>query len=155
MASDQLAQRHIDRLTLRPCSDQLLGFVKYTVVDLDVRPHTPHNTHREVYAGHEAWTGIEDVPYSCPALLVRFPRLGVPGPLAVALALFALGFTGTPAATADVCTGGAPYEASGAPEASVTGLVAFLASPRWSREMLPSWEAENTSEPWGSQLAYA
>lgn len=60
-----------------------------------------------------------------------------------------------PSASAEVCASGDPYEASGAPEARVDGLVPFLVSPRWSKEMLPSNEAERSSTPWVSQLAYA
>src|ERR1700693_6271250 len=88
----------------------------------------------------------------------RLPRALRPagiGMAAVALAILALGFDGTTAATAGVCTGGAPDEASGSPEARVNGLVPFLVSPRWSQEQLPSWEAERTSTSWGDQLAYA
>ncbi|HUB74963.1 MAG TPA: hypothetical protein VL979_13140 [Solirubrobacteraceae bacterium] len=49
MARNQLAQRHVDRLALRACPDQLLGFVKHAVVDLNVRSHTPKDTHPKVY----------------------------------------------------------------------------------------------------------
>ncbi len=69
--------------------------------------------------------------------------------------MLALGFAGTSRASADVCTGGDPYEASGAPESRVDGLLPFLASPRWSKEVLPSWEIEQASTPWTSALAYA
>jgi len=69
--------------------------------------------------------------------------------------MLALGFAGTTRASADVCTGGNPYEASGAPESRVDGLVPFLASPRWSKEVLPSWEVERSSTAWTSALAYA
>jgi hypothetical protein len=85
---------------------------------------------------------------------VRFSR-PVVGAVAASLAILAFGFAGATAASADVCTGGAPYEASGSPEASVTALVPFLGSPRWSKEELPSWEAERASVSWGNQLAYA
>jgi hypothetical protein len=37
----------------------------------------------------------------------------------------------------------------------VTALLPFLGSPRWSKETLPSWEAERASTSWGNQLAYA
>jgi hypothetical protein len=74
--------------------------------------------------------------------------------LAATLAMVACGFAGTTRASADVCTGN-PYEASGAPESRVQALVPFLASPRWSKEMLPPWEAERSSTPWTSELAYA
>jgi hypothetical protein len=72
-----------------------------------------------------------------------------------ALATLVLGFAGPTSASADVCTGGAPYEASGSPESNVAALVPFLRSSRWSKEQLPSWEAERISTSWGDQLAYA
>src|SRR5271167_963058 len=70
------------------------------------------------------------------------------------LAVVVFGFAGTTRASADVCTGN-PYEASGEPESRVGALIPFLASPRWSKEMLPSWQAERSSTPWTSELAYA
>jgi hypothetical protein len=76
--------------------------------------------------------------------------------MAVALALLIVGVARTPPASADVCTGGAPYEPSG----SVSGLrgvgaVPFLHSPRWSKEVLPQWSESLASGAWGDQLAYA
>ncbi len=69
--------------------------------------------------------------------------------------MLALAFAGATRASADVCTGGNPYEASGAPESRVDDLLPFLGSARWSKEVLPSWEMERTSTPWTSALAYA
>jgi hypothetical protein len=57
MASDQLAQGHVDRLALRPRPDQLLSFVEHTVVDLDVRPHTRQDTHPRVYVQTQGLDG--------------------------------------------------------------------------------------------------
>lgn len=41
---DELAQRQVDRLALRPGADQSLRLVQHLVVDIDVRTHTPHHT---------------------------------------------------------------------------------------------------------------
>ena len=51
MASNQLTQRYVDRFSLRPSADQLLGFVEHTVIDLDVGPHTLEDTHPRMYFG--------------------------------------------------------------------------------------------------------
>jgi hypothetical protein len=76
--------------------------------------------------------------------------------VAVALALAVLGFAREASASADVCSGGAPYEASGSPSRSgLGGLVAFLGSPRWSKEVLPQWEPTGASTSWANHLAYA
>lgn len=75
---------------------------------------------------------------------------------AVALALLIVGVVRTSAASADVCTGGAPYEPSGSPSAlHGVGAVPFLRSPRWSKEVLPQWSETLASSAWGDQLAYA
>jgi hypothetical protein len=75
--------------------------------------------------------------------------------LAAALAILAVGAAHTASASADVCTGGAPYEASGPAGGVVGGAVPFLASPRWSKETLPQWSETLTSSDWGNQLAFA
>jgi hypothetical protein len=76
--------------------------------------------------------------------------------LAVAFALFILAVVHTPAASADVCTGGAPDEPSGSPSALLgVAAVPFLHSPRWSKEVLPQWSETSASGAWGDQLAYA
>jgi len=75
--------------------------------------------------------------------------------LAIALAALAAGLSGAPAASADVCTGGAPYEASASPPASLLAAAPFLKSPRWSKEALPQWFDTATSEAWANELAYA
>ena len=76
--------------------------------------------------------------------------------LAVALALLILTVVRTPAASADVCTGGAPYEPSGSASALLgVGAVPFLRSPRWSKEVLPQYSETSASGAWGDQLAYA
>ena len=76
--------------------------------------------------------------------------------LAVALAVLIVAALRTAAASADVCTGGAPYEPSG-PASGLLGVgaVPFLHSPRWSREVLPQWSETPASSAWGDQLAYA
>ncbi len=53
MPSNQLPERYIDRFALRASADQLLGFMEHLVIDLDVRPHTPHGTHRDVHFGRQ------------------------------------------------------------------------------------------------------
>jgi hypothetical protein len=76
--------------------------------------------------------------------------------LVLALAVLIAGAARTPAASADVCTGGAPYEPSGS--VSVlrgVGVVPFLHSPRWSKEVLPQWSETSASSAWGDQLAFA
>jgi hypothetical protein len=75
--------------------------------------------------------------------------------LALVLAALALGLARAPAASADVCTGGAPYQGSGSPPSSLLAAVPFLQSPRWSKESLPQWFDTATSEQWANQLAYA
>lgn len=75
--------------------------------------------------------------------------------LAAALAMLAAGAARTAVASADVCTGGAPYEASGSAGGVVGGAVPFLGSPRWSKETLPQWSETLTSSRWGNQLAFA
>lgn len=75
--------------------------------------------------------------------------------LAIALAALAAGLSGAPAASADVCTGGAPYQGSGSPPASLLAAAPFLKSPRWSKETLPQWFDTGTSEGWANELAYA
>jgi hypothetical protein len=59
MASNQLTQRHVNGFSLRPCTDQLLGFVEHAVIDLDVRSHTPDYTHSKVYSGAKPPDGVE------------------------------------------------------------------------------------------------
>jgi len=73
----------------------------------------------------------------------------------LALAALALGLSRAPAASADVCTGGAPYQGSGSPPSSLPAAVPFLKSPRWSKETLPQWAETRASGEWGDQLAYA
>jgi hypothetical protein len=76
--------------------------------------------------------------------------------LAVALAMLILCFAWTPGASADVCTGGAPYETSGSVSRLLgVGAVSFLHDPRWSKEVLPQWSETLASIAWGNQLAYA
>ncbi len=75
--------------------------------------------------------------------------------LALALAALAVGLSRAPAASADVCTGGAPYQASGSPPSALLAAVPFLKSPRWSKESLPQWYSTQTSGQWANELAYA
>jgi hypothetical protein len=76
-------------------------------------------------------------------------------PLAVCVALLlAAALAHAPAARADVCTGGAPYEASGS-SAALSAAVPFLGSPRWSKEVLPQWAETPSSPQWGDVLSYA
>jgi hypothetical protein len=75
--------------------------------------------------------------------------------LALALVVLAASLARAPAAPADVCTGGAPYEGSGSPPSSLLAAVPFLKTPRWSKESLPQWYDTATYEQWGNQLAYA
>ncbi len=75
--------------------------------------------------------------------------------LALVLAGLAAGLSLAPAASADVCTGGAPYQGSGSPPSSLLAAVPFLKNPRWSKESLPQWFDTATSERWANQLAYA
>lgn len=57
-------------------------------------------------------------------------------------------------ASADVCTGGAPYQATGS-AARIASAVPFLLAPRWSAEALPQWAETSASLAWGDTLAYA
>ncbi len=75
--------------------------------------------------------------------------------LALALAAVALGLARAPLASADVCTGGAPYAGSGSPPSSLLAAVPFLKAPRWSKESLPQWSDTRVFEQWGNTLAYA
>jgi hypothetical protein len=59
--------------------------------------------------------------------------------LALALTALAVSFSRAPTASADVCTGGAPYQGSGSPPHSLLAAVPFLKNPRWSKESLPQW----------------
>jgi hypothetical protein len=72
-----------------------------------------------------------------------------------ALAALAVSLSRAPAAPADVCTGGAPYQGSGSPPPSLLAAVPFLKNPHWSKESLPQWFDTATSEQWANQLAYA
>jgi len=74
--------------------------------------------------------------------------------LALALTALAVSISWAPTASADVCTGGAPYQASGSPPHSLLAAVPFLKNPRWSRESLPQWSDTTLYERWGHQLAY-
>ena len=74
--------------------------------------------------------------------------------LALALAALVIGLSRAPTASADVCTGGAPYRGSGSPPPSLLAAVPFLRSPRWSKESLPQWSDTPLYERWGNQLAY-
>jgi hypothetical protein len=49
MTRDKLAQGNVDRLPLRARPDQPLRLAKDTVIDLDVRSHTPEYTPCQVY----------------------------------------------------------------------------------------------------------
>jgi hypothetical protein len=74
--------------------------------------------------------------------------------VAAVLAAVSAGGAGVPAASADVCTGGAPAEIpSSTPP--LLASVPFLEGPRWSREVLPQWSETRASIEWGDQLAYA
>ncbi len=75
--------------------------------------------------------------------------------LALAFTVLAVSLLHAPAAPADVCTGGAPYQGSGSPPSSLLAAVPFLESSRWSKESLPQWSDTATSEQWANQLAYA
>jgi hypothetical protein len=74
--------------------------------------------------------------------------------LALALAALAVGLSRAPVASADVCTGGAPYQGSGSPPPSLLAAIPFLKNPRWSKESLPQWSDTALYERWGNQLAY-
>jgi hypothetical protein len=74
---------------------------------------------------------------------------------AMVSAALALGLSGAPAASADVCTGGAPYQASGSPPPSLLSTAPSLSAPRWSSESLPQWADTALYARWGNQLAYA
>ena len=82
-------------------------------------------------------------------------RFGAMPMLAWRSAALALSLSRAPAASADVCTGGAPYQGSGSPPSSLPAVVPFLKSPRWSKETLPQWSETLASIGWGNQLAYA
>lgn len=74
--------------------------------------------------------------------------------LAAILAAAILGAAWAPSASGDVCSGGAPLQASGwAP--GLARVVPFLASPRWSGETLPQWSETPVVGEWGNQLAFA
>ena len=75
--------------------------------------------------------------------------------LALALTALAVSFSRAPTASADVCTGGAPYQGSGSPPHSPLAAVPFLKNPRWSKESLPQWSDTGLYEQWGNHLAYA
>jgi hypothetical protein len=75
--------------------------------------------------------------------------------LTLALAALALSLSRVPVASADVCTGGAPYQGSGSPPSSLLAAAPFLKNPRWSKETLPQWAETRASGEWGNQLAYA
>jgi hypothetical protein len=75
--------------------------------------------------------------------------------LALALAAVVIGLSRAPAASADVCTGGAPYLGSGSPPSSLLAAVPLLKDPRWSKESLPQWSETTAFNEWGNQLAYA
>lgn len=75
--------------------------------------------------------------------------------LALALGALAVSLSRAPAASAEVCTGGAPYQGSGSPPSALLAAVPALNSPRWSKESLPQWSDTETSEQWANQLAYA
>jgi hypothetical protein len=75
--------------------------------------------------------------------------------LAVTLAALALGLSMSATASADVCTGGAPYQGSGSPPRALLEAVPFLSSPRWSRESLPQWSSTPLYGQWGNEIAYA
>jgi hypothetical protein len=75
--------------------------------------------------------------------------------LVLTLAALALALPRAPAARADVCTGGAPYEGSDSPPAALLAAVPFLQGPRWSKESLPQWYSTETSGQWANELAYA
>jgi hypothetical protein len=75
--------------------------------------------------------------------------------LVLVLAVLAVSLSLAPAASADVCTGGAPYQGSGSPPSSLLASVPFLTNTRWSKESLPQWYDNETSVQWADQLAYA
>ena len=62
---------------------------------------------------------------------------------------------GAPAAHADVCTGGAPYAATGSPPASLLTAAPVLQHPHWSLEELPQWVDNTTFGNFGNAAAYA
>jgi hypothetical protein len=74
--------------------------------------------------------------------------------LALVLAALTVSVSWAATASADVCTGGAPYQASGSPPHSLLTAVPFLKSSRWSNEALPQWYSTVLYERWGHQLAY-
>jgi hypothetical protein len=92
--------------------------------------------------------------YSCRAVVSRSSVPVWTSTLAVAFVLAILGAASTSTALADVCSGGAPYPASGwAP--GLGTVVPFLNSPRSSQETLPQWSQTHVVGEWGNQLAYA
>jgi hypothetical protein len=82
----------------------------------------------------------------------RFRATATP---ALTLAALAVVLARAPASRADVCTGGAPYQGSGSPPASLLAAAPILTSPRWSKETLPQWSETQASGEWGNELAYA
>jgi hypothetical protein len=70
------------------------------------------------------------------------------------LAALAVGVSQPSAASADVCTGGAPYQGSGSAPLSLLAAVPFLSNPRWSKESLPQWSDSALYGQWGNRLAY-
>jgi hypothetical protein len=82
-------------------------------------------------------------------------RLRAIAALALMAAALALALARAPAASADVCTGGAPYQGSGSPPASLLAAAPILRSARWSKETLPQWFETRASGEWGNELAYA
>jgi hypothetical protein len=75
--------------------------------------------------------------------------------LTVLVGLCALSTARAPLASADVCSGGAPYAGPGSPEGELLHAVPFLAAPRWSREVLPQWRETSAEASWADGLAYA
>ncbi len=75
--------------------------------------------------------------------------------LVLVLAVAAISLSRAPVVSADVCTGGAPYQGSGSAPSSLLAAVPFLTDTRWSKESLPQWYDTETTEQWANQLAYA
>jgi hypothetical protein len=95
-----------------------------------------------------------------PSVVVSFRSVRPLLARGLALALIVLaaavaGLSRAPAASAEVCTGGAPEQGLGSPPSSLLAATPFLKSPRWSKETLPQWSETRASGEWGNQLAYA
>jgi hypothetical protein len=80
--------------------------------------------------------------------MTRLPLLTALAALIAAAALTA------PAAQADVCTGGAPYQAGGTAPAALLAAAPILQQAGWNVETLPQWEGNTAFSQLGNQISY-